>query len=223
MNKHGKHYYCPGHWSTNITGRGGYHHTFAALSLKHTNWSRMPRDRSAYPWCLRCKVRMRHEGPRYSCRNCGNMARARVTIKGKIDFKERQIISLLNQGYSQKYVAQKLHTHHCTVARLNKFAKPKLCPCGLLFFHKKKCRQRKWTDAISNHRSLFDDLVVRVGRKINLPPEEKAEVAQMVFLRIVERIEQTINEVPQFIRAYRRLYPQGSHTEIDKLAHLRAG
>lgn len=207
MEKHGKNISCPGHWSTRIeiTSRGK--RTFAERSRLLTGQEkRRSFTRPENPFCLRCKIRMcrlSRSPLRYVCRNCNAAPVAHTERKGKLEEQKQAVIRLLRQGKSQTQIVRELHVHWSTVRALRPpdYLAAKSGP------HK----------GHETHRTMFDELLVKVSRAIPraLFDEIRDELTSMILVDIAGDIDKRIKSVQDYIRQYKKMYPQRISLDAD--------
>lgn len=219
MERHGKSFCCrPCHWATQIVGTYSRARTFADRSLSITGKVRHFADtRQAYPWCIHCKRRMvrtsrnlkRHTLLRWLCLNCGQSCAAVSRIRRLQEEKRHEVLKLLNEGWPQEMIRERLKVGSGTVKELAQRATPRLCACGRIYRHRQRCLQRRWQDAVQNRRSAFDDLLLRVNRKLQsgLPNEMRAELVSMMLVDIMKDIDVRLNRAQDYVRKYKRMYP----------------
>ena len=125
--------------------------------------------------------------------------------------REREILRLLQAGYPDKQIVRKMKCHHRTVARLRlQVSDARKCECGQLFYHTTKCHRRPgWQTLVRERRTAFDDLLVRINRRVpsSLPEEMRADICQEMLLQMMQSIERVLENIPVFIREYKRDYP----------------
>jgi len=130
--------------------------------------------------------------------------------------REREILELLKAGYLDKQIVRKMNCHHRTVARLRLQVKDaRTCECGQLFYHITKCHRRPgWQTLVRERRTAFDDLLVRINRRVpsTLPEEMRADICQEMLLQMMQFIERVLANVPSFISAYKKDYPFHYHS-----------
>jgi len=165
----------------------------------------------ARPWCLSCRQPFKRSGPdRFRCFRCRLVVRGHSDKRKLLAAREREIVGLIRAGYTNKDVARKANCHHQTAARLRRGVRARLCECGGLFFHKHQCKKRRgWQSTVQERRSTFDDLLVRINRRIprGLDEEVRGEVAQQMLVDIVQLIDDTLSKSQDYIRRYKKDYP----------------
>jgi len=128
----------------------------------------------------------------------------------KLD-KQAQIVRLIQGGFIDKQIVRKLHCHHRTVAALRSTVKdPRRCECGQLFHHTTKCHRRPgWQLKVQDRRSMFDDLLVRINRRVprGLPEEMRSEICQEMLFDVVESVTRILDRSQDYIRKYKKEYP----------------
>ena len=217
MARHGKNYSCSTcHVATRIEliARDGRNSPPAA------NRSHDPK--AVNPFCFTCRIRM-HRFSRtasgkphsYRCRQCKAMTASHRDGSRSYQ-REREIVQLLKAGYLDKQIVRKMKCHHRTVARLRlQVNDPRTCECGQLFYHTTKCHRRPgWQTLARERRTAFDDLLVRINRRVpsTLPEEMRADICQEMLLQMMQYIERVLAEVPVFIREYKKHYPFQYHS-----------
>lgn len=130
--------------------------------------------------------------------------------------RERQILELLKAGYLDKQIVRKMRCHHRTVARLRiQVTDARRCECGQLFYHTTRCQRRPgWQTLARERRTAFDDLLVRINRRVpsTLPEEMRADICQEMLLQMMKSIDHVLANVPVFIKEYKKDYPFQYHS-----------
>lgn len=215
MAKHGPSFHCSDcHISTRIELSG--ENTSSVTRIPKA--SRLPEYR---PWCVQCRVQMARfarESTRpdsYRCRRCRAMAASHIDSSAAVD-KQEKILEMIKAGHLDKQIVRKLHCHHRTVARLRlQVSDPRKCECGQLLHHTKKCHKRPgWQTLARDQRSVFEDLIVRINRRVPLalPEEMRADICQEMLLEVVKATDAVLARAPQFIRDYKKKYPFQYHS-----------
>jgi len=215
MSRHGKNFACSNcHIATRIELTVGPRPQGAKLSLQDSTWQQ--------PFCISCRVQMNRFSRRtsgrphsYRCRTCKSMT-ASYRDSSKTYEKEQEILELITAGYLDKQIVRKLKCHHRTVARLRlQVNDPRRCDCGQLFYHTKKCQKRPgWQTLVRERRTVFDDLLVRINRRVpsTLPEEMRADICQEMLLQMMKSIDNVLTKVPEFIKEYKKDYPFQYHS-----------
>ena len=220
MARHGKNFTCSDcHVATRIRIENGLGRRCGVI---RQGKSRSQGQQSSYPFCLKCKIRM-HRFSRAStqqehafrCRQCRAITSSHVE-RGQIYEREARIIKLLEAGHLDSQIVRKMKCHHTTVRRLRKEVKDvRLCECGQLYHHVSKCHLRAgWQTLVKERRTLFDDLLVRVNRRVPsaFPDEMRDEICQEMFLEVIKSIDRVLGNAPEFIRRYKKRYPFQYHS-----------
>jgi len=202
MARHGKNFYCA---TCHVATR------MASAGIRIATCATPIASAEAKPWCLSCRKPFRRcGGERFRCPGCNISIRGHKDRRKLSPAKEREIVGLIQAGHTNKDIALKAHCFHQTVARLRAGVQARLCECGGLFHHKSKCKKRPgWQSMVQERRSTFDDLLVRVNRRIprGLDEEVRAEVAQQMLADIAQLIDDTLSKSQEYIRRYKKQYP----------------
>lgn len=107
-------------------------------------------------------------------------------------------------------VEKMAHTNWRILQEMIAVATPRLCQCGLPFYHKRRCNKRQWQSVVANGRPFFDELLININRRLQsgLPEEVKLEMAQMVLLDIMQDIDVRLSKKEDYLRRYKKMYPQ---------------
>jgi len=215
MARHGKNFTCSScHVATRIQlSPGQSRRTFADTSHD---------PKVLNPFCFTCRIRM-HRFSRssigkphsYRCRQCKGMTASHKDASRSYQ-REREILRLLKAGYLDKQIVTKMKCHHRTVARLRlQVDDARTCECGQLFYHTTRCHRRPgWQTLARERRTPFDDLLVRINRRVpsSLPEEMRADICQEMLLQMMQFIERVLANVPVFIKEYKKDYPFQYHS-----------
>ena len=146
----------------------------------------------------------------YRCRLCKSITASYVD-RSKHYWREKEILTLLRAGHTDKQIVKKVGCHHRTVARLRlEVGEVRRCECGQHYYHARKCRKRAgWQAVARERREAFDELLIRINRRVPtaLPEEMRADICQEMLLEVLQSIEDVLGKVPIFIREYKRNYP----------------
>lgn len=226
MKKQGKSWVCIGHWST-VAHAVSKNRQFAAASLSITGKvKRFAGGRAAYPWCLRCEIRMtrasrnlkRHQSVHYICQNCQQSCLAEYKSLSERRERERQCLTLLNEGHPVSYIRRTLRMSTVTIAKIRGAATPKLCDCGQIKHHLTRCKLRPAYRGIkTEQRSEFDRQLYRISQVHvlrGLPQEVRDDVAQAMLLDVMEHMEQTLKRAPDYLRKHNQWYSR-IHANVD--------
>jgi hypothetical protein len=130
--------------------------------------------------------------------------------------REQEILQLIKAGFLDKQIVKKMKCHHRTVAGLRtQVSDARRCDCGQLYYHTTKCHRRPgWQTLARQRRDAFDDLLVRINRRVPsaLPEEMRADICQEMLLQMMKSIEQVLANMPSFIREYKKDYPFQYHS-----------
>ena len=143
--------------------------------------------------------------------------------------REAQIIGMLAAGYLDSQIVRIMKCHHQTVKKLRaRVTNIKLCECGQPFYHVSKCRQRPgWQTVARERRSAFDDLLVRINRRVpaGLPEEMRDDICQEMLVDVLRSIDKVLGNVPKYLSEYKKRYPFQYHSfdANPKLAERIAG
>lgn len=220
MERHGKNFTCPRcRIATRIVISGGFR--------KRSQLIREGRlvcasGQAAYPFCAQCRIRMHRLSRRsrdkphaFRCRKCKAVT-ASHKEQSKIHQRQEQIIQLLEAGYMDSQIVRKMKCHHKTVKRLRgQIPEVKRCECGQLFHHVTKCHLRPgWQTVARERRSAFDDLLVRINRRVpaTLPEEMRDDICQEMLLDLMRSIDKVLGNVPSYISEYKKRYPFQYHS-----------
>jgi hypothetical protein len=220
MAKHGKNFTCSQcHLATRIhisNGLGDRAQTIRKGQSASAN------SQYLYPFCLECKTRMQRfsrnaSGKCHSfrCRQCKTITASHIERAGTY-LREKEILRMLQAGHLDSQIVRKMKCHHTTVKRLrDQVTNARLCECGQLFFHTSKCRRRPgWQTKVSERRQGFDELLVRISRRVPsaFPEEMREEICQEMLLEISRSIDRVLANAPDFIRKYKKRYPFQYHS-----------
>jgi hypothetical protein len=215
MARHGKNFSCAHcHIATRIRISGGFGPR--GQTIREGRVSRAS-SQVAYPFCVPCRLRMQRVSRRseakanaFRCRQCKAIT-ASHTEKSKTYQREKQIVELLRAGYLDSQIVRRMKCHHKTVSKLRlQVTDAKLCECGQLFYHVTKCRLRPgWQTVARERRSAFDDLLVRISRRVpaSLPEEMRADICQEMLLDVMRSVDKILANLPSYISEYKRRYP----------------
>ena len=189
----------------------------------------------AYPFCVQCRSRMQRLSRRsqgkphaFRCRRCKAVT-ASQRDQSKMHQREAQIVGMLAAGYLDSQIVRIMKCHHQTVKKLRaRVTNIKLCECGQPFYHVSKCRQRPgWQTVARERRSAFDDLLVRISRRVpaGLPEEMRDDICQEMLLDVLRSIDKVLGNVPKYLSQYKKRYPFQYHSfdANPKLAERIAG
>lgn len=122
----------------------------------------------------------------------------------------------MEAGYMDSQIVRKMKCHHKTVKRLRaQNPEVKRCECGQLFHHVTKCHLRPgWQTVARERRSAFDDLLVRINRRVPaaLPEEMRDDICQEMLLDLMRSIDKVLGNVPSYISEYKKRYPFQYHS-----------
>ena len=220
MAKHGKNFTCSEcHLATRIhitNGLGSRAQSIRKGRAESAN------SQSLYPYCRECRLRM-HRVSRnataqchaFRCRQCKAIAASHIE-RSKNYFRDQEILQMLRAGHLDTQIIRKVKCHHTTVRKLRtQVSDARLCECGQLFFHTSKCHRRPgWQSKVSERRQGFDELLVRINRRVPsvFPEEMREEICQEMLLEISRSIDRILANAPDFIKKYKRRYPLQYHS-----------
>ena len=123
---------------------------------------------------------------------------------------------MLEAGYLDSQIVRIMKCHHRTVKKLRaQIADVKLCECGQPFHHVSKCHLRPgWQTVVRERRSAFDDLLVRINRRVpaTLPEEMRDDICQEMLLSVLKSIDKVLGNVPTYLSEYKKRYPFQYHS-----------
>lgn len=218
MARHGKNFTCSTcHVATRIVLTCG----------QRKGGNKGSRSESPNPFCRNCRVRMhsRRNGTshQYRCPRCKTIVAMHRDLSERLH-REGEIIRLIQEGFIDKQIVRRLHCHHRTAARLRlTVANPRRCECGQLFHHTSKCHRRPgWQTLVRERRTTFDDLLVRISRRVPraLPEEMRAEICQQMLMDVAVAIDRILDNSQHYIRKYKKEYPFQFYSFDDPNAKL---